>query len=264
MKKLDKALEKINTALEREAVFFYTPEKEKPISWIPTWIPELDVILGGGIPRGRISEISGPFASGKTTLAVAIIASAQREGVATAFIDAEHTFSRSFAELFGVEANKLIFNRPDFGEQAIEIIESLIEADVGLIVVDSVDAMVPATMLENEPGQSVIGLHARLMSQMCRRLIGQLAEHNTALLLINQIRANINPFPGAPKETTSGGNAIKFYATIRMDIRRTGNIMEGKNVMGIKPRVRITKNKLAPPMKEVELLMFWDGRIEVK
>ncbi|MFZ6181569.1 recombinase RecA [Nannocystis pusilla] len=220
---------------------------------ISTGAVPLDIALGiGGLPRGRIVEIYGPESSGKTTLTLHVVAEAQRRGGVCAFIDAEHALDVSYARKIGVRTEDLLVSQPDFGEQALEICETLVRSGaIDVIVVDSVAALTPKAELEGEMGDSHVGLQARLMSQALRKLTGAVARSRTMVIFINQLRMKIGVMFGSP-ETTTGGNALKFYSSIRLDIRRIGAIKEGEQVVGNRTRVKVVKNKLAPPFREVE------------
>ncbi|HSD10959.1 MAG TPA: recombinase RecA [Candidatus Binatia bacterium] len=213
----------------------------------------LDLALGvGGLPRGRIVEIYGPESSGKTTLALQVIASAQRDGGVCAFVDAEHALDVHYAKKLGVKTEELLISQPDNGEQALEIAETLVRSGaIDVLVVDSVAALVPRAEIEGEMGEPQMGLQARLMSQALRKLTGTVSRSQTILVFINQIRMKIGVMFGNP-ETTTGGNALKFYSSVRLDIRRTGSIKQGEEVVGSRTRVRVVKNKVAPPFKEAE------------
>ncbi len=213
----------------------------------------LDIALGvGGLPRGRVVEIYGPESSGKTTLALQVIACAQRGGGVCAFVDAEHALDVHYAKKLGVNTEELLISQPDNGEQALEIAETLVRSGaIDVLVVDSVAALVPRAEIEGEMGEPQMGLQARLMSQALRKLTGTISRSQTIMIFINQIRMKIGVMFGNP-ETTTGGNALKFYATVRLDIRRTGSIKQGEEVIGSRTRVRVVKNKVAPPFKEAE------------
>ncbi|MFQ5841357.1 MAG: recombinase RecA [Thermodesulfobacteriota bacterium] len=220
---------------------------------IPTGSLALDIALGvGGLPRGRVVEIFGPEASGKTTLALHAVAEAQRMGGVTSFIDAEHALDVSYARTLGVKTDDLLISQPDTGEQALEITEILVRSGaVDMIVIDSVAALVPRAEIEGEMGDAHMGLQARLMSQALRKLAATISKSKTIVIFINQIRMKIGVLFGNP-ETTTGGNALKFYSSVRLDIRRIGSIKHGQEVIGSRTRVRVVKNKVAPPFKEAE------------
>ncbi|GLI35640.1 recombinase RecA [Desulforhabdus amnigena] len=223
------------------------------IQVIPTGCLSLDLALGiGGVARGRIIEIFGPESSGKTTLALHVIAEAQKMGGLAAFIDAEHALDVGYARKLGVQVEDLLISQPDYGEQALEIAEILVRSNaIDVVVIDSVAALVPKAEIEGEMGDPHVGLQARLMSQALRKLVSSISKSRTCVIFINQIRMKIGVMYGSP-ETTTGGNALKFYATMRLDIRRLGPIKEGQEIIGNRTRVKVVKNKIAPPFKEVE------------
>jgi recombination protein RecA len=252
-KALETALAQIDRQFGKGSVMRLGSEDRAPVEVIPTGSIALDVALGiGGIPRGRIVEIYGPESSGKTTLTLHAIANAQRAGGIAAFIDAEHALDPEYAKKLGVDIDALLVSQPDTGEQALEIADMLVRSgSIDLIVIDSVAALVPRAEIEGEMGDSHVGLQARLMSQALRKLTGGLNQTNTTMIFINQLREKIGVFFGSP-ETTAGGKALKFYASVRLDIRRIETLKDGTDAVGNRTRVKVVKNKMAPPFKQAE------------
>jgi recombination protein RecA len=252
-KSLETALAQIDRQFGKGSVMRLGSDERAPVEVIPTGSIALDVALGiGGLPRGRIVEIYGPESSGKTTLTLHAIANAQRAGGIAAFIDAEHALDPEYAQKLGVDIDSLLVSQPDTGEQALEIADMLVRSgSIDLIVIDSVAALVPRAEIEGEMGDSHVGLQARLMSQALRKLTGGLSQTNTTMIFINQLREKIGVFFGSP-ETTAGGKALKFYASVRLDIRRIETLKDGTDAVGNRTRVKVVKNKMAPPFKQAE------------
>lgn len=252
-KALDAAMAQIDKSYGKNSVMRLGDEVRDPIETIPTGSPSLDIALGiGGFPRGRVVEIYGPESSGKTTVALHAVANAQKNGGIAAFIDAEHALDPEYAKKLGVDTDSLLVSQPDTGEQALEIMDMLVGSGaLDIIVIDSVAALVPRAEIEGEMGDSHVGLQARLMSQALRKVAGRLSASKTTAIFINQLREKIGVFFGSP-ETTTGGKALKFYASVRVDVRRIETLKEAGNPVGNRTRAKVVKNKMAPPFKQAE------------